>query len=32
MKTTGIRQGMGIMQSDVMDTFFYRGDAWGSMQ
>ena len=27
MKTTGIRQGMGIMHSDVMDTFFHSGDA-----
>ena len=27
MKTTGVRQGMGIMHSDVMDTVFLSGDA-----
>ena len=31
METTGIRQGMGIMHSDVMNTFFQSGDAWDSM-
>ena len=31
METTGVRQGMGIMQSDVMDTVFHSGDAWESM-
>ena len=25
---TGVRQGMGIMHSDVMDTVFHSGDAW----
>ena len=31
METTGVRQGMGIMHSDVMDTVFHSGDAWDSM-
>ena len=31
MDFTGIRQGMGMMHSDVMDTFFLSGDAWDSM-
>ena len=26
-----VRQGMGIMHSDVMDTVFHSGDAWDSM-
>ena len=30
MKTIGVRQGMGIMHSDVMDTVFHSGDAWDS--
>ena len=28
METTGVRQGMGIMHSDVMDTLFHGGGAW----
>ena len=28
METTGVRQGMGIMHSDVMYTVFQSGDAW----
>ena len=31
METTGVRQGMGIMHSDVMDTVFHSGNAWDSM-
>ena len=31
METTGIRQGMVIMYSDVMDTVFHSGDAWDSV-
>ena len=31
METTGVRQGMGIMYLDVMDTVFHSGDAWDSM-
>ena len=31
METTGVRQGMGIMHSDVMDTVFLSGDAWDSI-
>ena len=31
METTGVRQGMGTMLSDVMDTAFHGGDAWHSM-
>ena len=31
METSVVRQGMGIMHSDVMDTVFYSGDAWDSM-
>ena len=31
METTGVRQEMGIMHSDVMVTVFHSGDAWGSM-
>ena len=31
MKTTDIRQGMGIMHSDVMYTFFHSGDARDSI-
>ena len=31
MDSTRVRQGMGIMHSDVMDTVFHSGDAWGSM-
>ena len=27
METAGIRQGMGIMHSDVLDTLFHSGDA-----
>ena len=30
METTGFRQGMGIMHSDVMDTVFRNSDAWDS--
>ena len=30
METTGIRQGMGIMHSDVMDTFFHSGYKTGN--
>ena len=26
----GVRQGMGIMHSDVMDTVFHSGDAWNA--
>ena len=29
MKTTGVRQVMGIMHSDVMDTVFHSVDAIG---
>ena len=29
--TTGIRQGMGILHSDVMDSLFHSGDAWDSL-
>ena len=30
MESTGVRQGMGIMHSDVIDTVFHSGDAsWG---
>ena len=28
METTGIRQGMILMQSGVMYTVFHSGDAW----
>ena len=31
MGTTGVRQGMGIMHLDVMDTVFHSGDSWDSM-
>ena len=31
METTVIRQGMGIMHLDVVDTVFHSGDAWDSM-
>ena len=31
MQITGIRQVMGVMHSDVMDIFFYSGDAWKAM-
>ena len=31
METTGVRQRMGIMHSDGMNTVFYSGDAWDSM-
>ena len=30
METTGVRQGMGIMHSDVMETIFLSDDAWDS--
>ena len=28
---TVVRQGMGIMHSDVMDAVFHSGDAWDSL-
>ena len=28
METTGVRQGIDIMHSDVMGTVFHSGDAW----
>ena len=31
METTGVRQGMIIMYSGVMDTVFHSGDAWYPM-
>ena len=31
MQTTGVRQGMIVMQCGVMDTVFHSGDAWESM-
>ena len=31
MKTIGVRQGMSIMHSGVMDTVFHRRDALDSM-
>ena len=31
METTGVRQGMRIMHSDVIDTIFHSGDIWDSM-
>ena len=31
MKTIGVRQGMSIMDSGVMDTVFHSGDAWDSV-
>ena len=30
MESIGVRQGMIIMHSDVMDTVFHSGDAWDS--
>ena len=31
METTGVRQGMILMQSGVMFNVFHSGDAWDSM-
>ena len=31
METTGVRQGMNIMHSGVMDTIFYSCDAFDSV-
>ena len=31
METTEVRQGMGLMHSNVMDTIFYSGDGWDSV-
>ena len=31
METTGVRQIIGIMHSDVIDTVFHSDDAWDSM-
>ena len=31
METVGIRQGMGKLHSDVIDTVFHKGDAWDAM-
>ena len=30
-ENSGVRQEMGIMHSDVMDTVIHRGDAWDSL-
>ena len=29
MEAPGVRQGMSIMHSDVMDTVFHNGDIYG---
>ena len=31
METTGVHQGMIIMNSGVMDTVFHSADVWDSM-